>query len=86
MLSWMSGGGIHEVSSAEGCAVPEHRDRRLSARPVPGRIENYPCIGKVRPAQSSRQLPDGLVKSGFDGEHTSSNQRLMYTWAWASPQ
>ena len=28
----------------------------------------------------------GLVKSGLGGEHTDSNQRLMYTWAWASPQ
>ena len=27
-----------------------------------------------------------LVKSGFAGEHSESNQRLMYTWAWPSPQ
>ena len=27
-----------------------------------------------------------LVKSGFGGEHTESNHRLMYTWACASPQ
>jgi len=27
-----------------------------------------------------------FVKSGFAGVHTESNHRLMYTWAWASPQ
>src|SRR6201999_1948314 len=26
------------------------------------------------------------LKVGFGGEHTDSNQRLMYTWACASPQ
>jgi hypothetical protein len=26
------------------------------------------------------------LKLGFGGEHTESNQRLMYTSAWASPQ
>ena len=26
------------------------------------------------------------MKSGFDGEHVESNHRLMYTWAWPSPQ
>jgi len=29
---------------------------------------------------------EDLVKSGFGGEHTESNHRLMYTCAWASPQ
>jgi len=27
-----------------------------------------------------------IVTSGFDGEYTESNQRLMQTPAWASPQ
>jgi hypothetical protein len=26
------------------------------------------------------------MKSGFEGEHVESNHRLMYTWAWPSPQ
>jgi hypothetical protein len=26
------------------------------------------------------------LKVGFGGTHTESNQRLMYTSAWASPQ
>lgn len=26
------------------------------------------------------------MKSGFEGEQAESNHRLMYTWAWPSPQ
>jgi hypothetical protein len=29
---------------------------------------------------------DARPKFGFGGVHTESNQRLMYTSAWASPQ
>jgi hypothetical protein len=26
------------------------------------------------------------MKSGFEGEQAESNHRLVYTWAWPSPQ
>jgi hypothetical protein len=26
------------------------------------------------------------MKSGFEGEHAVSNHRMVYTWAWPSPQ
>jgi hypothetical protein len=37
----------------------------------------------------ARDLPSPArryLKFGFGGAHTESNQRLMYTSAWASPQ
>src|SRR3981081_1705098 len=27
-----------------------------------------------------------ILNAGLRGQHTDSNQRLIYTWAWASPQ
>ena len=35
---------------------------------------------------SSYKAVVDLVKSGFGGEQNESNQRLMYTCAWPSPQ
>ena len=37
-----------------------------------------------RAASLRRRSP--YLKFGFGGVHTESNQRLMYTSAWASPQ
>jgi hypothetical protein len=37
-------------------------------------------------ARTEAQRAKSYLKLGFGGEHTESNQRLMYTSAWASPQ
>jgi hypothetical protein len=47
--------------------------------------------GKVAGSLIALQSPfhlagEGRLKSGLGGEQTESNQRLMYTSAWASPQ
>jgi hypothetical protein len=34
----------------------------------------------------SYSADEDRVKSGLEGEHAESNHRLMYTWAWPSPQ
>jgi hypothetical protein len=45
------------------------------------------CLAQVATSSKTRsEAPYGALKTGFDGPHTDSNHRLIYTWAWASPQ
>jgi hypothetical protein len=41
---------------------------------------------KSREPTTSLYRARRYMKLGFGGAHTESNQRLMYTSAWASPQ
>jgi hypothetical protein len=48
--------------------------------------QNEGKSGSQEATVSRSKRPRKSWKQGLGGTHMDSNQRLMYTWAWASPQ
>src|SRR4029077_4552505 len=77
-----------QQSQRKPASWPERSSRgafpdEVSGRSVSPTSELCSAQGQERGAHD---LGERYLKVGFGGAHTESNQRLMYTSAWASPQ
>ena len=69
------------ATTGDTASFSQAEQSSTTARAKPNRRCDF-----VHIAGSAVEAVYEILNAGLRGQHTDSNQRLIYTWAWASPQ